>query len=152
MADYPTRIGHAHIKVRDLDRAVAFYTRFFNLRVTEQLEGYYAFLSGGEFHHELALQNVGPAAPAAPSRGVGLYHIAFEVPDQAAFAQAFRALRAAGVPVAAVDHRISWAMYFSDPDGNGLEIYWDTRHLATGSELWDGQDRPLSAAQILSTT
>lgn len=79
---YQTKIGHAHLKVRNLKRAVDFYTRFFNLQVIEQVEENYVFLSGGNFHHEIALQYVGPHAPQPPRTGTGLYHVAFEVPDQ----------------------------------------------------------------------
>jgi catechol 2,3-dioxygenase len=149
MAQYHTRIGHAHLKVRNLERALAFYTRFFDLDVVEQV-GSYAFLSGGEFHHEIALQALGDHAPLASRGTVGLYHVAFEVPDARAFAQAYQALTEAGVAVGAVDHRISWAMYFNDPDGNGLEIYWDTRHLATGASLWHGANLPLSDETIFA--
>ncbi len=148
MSTYATRIGHAHLKVRDLARALAFYTRFFSLKVVEQLGDHYAFLSGGDLHHELALQNVGSHAPLPPQHGVGLYHIAFEVPDRRALAEAYNALTSAGIAVAAVDHRISWALYFADPDGNGLEIYCDTRSDPDGAPLWDGQNLPLSAAKL----
>lgn len=146
---YPTRIGHAHLKVRDLDRAIAFYTRFFSLKLVERVEDQYAFLSGGEFHHEIALQNVGPNAPQPNPLGTGLYHVAFEVPDRRSFALAYKLLADSGVRVAAVDHLISWALYFDDPDGNGLEIYWDTRNEPGGHRLWKGINVPLSAAKIL---
>ncbi|MBP7692503.1 MAG: VOC family protein [Anaerolineales bacterium] len=147
---YRTKIGHAHLKVRDLERACAFYSQFFDLHLVEQIGSQYAFLSGGDFHHELALQQVGPDAPGPDARGVGLYHVAFEVPDRASFARAYQALRAAGVPVAAVDHWISWAMYFDDPDGNGLEIYVDTRRAPDGRRLWHGENRELADSRILA--
>ncbi len=147
---YQTRIGHAHLKVRDLDRAIAFYTRFLNLKLVERVGDHYAFLSGGEMHHEIALQNVGPHAPLPHPNGVGLYHVAFEVPDRQSLALAYQALTAAGIDVAPVDHLISWAIYFSDPDGNGLEIYWDTRDTAEGSQLWRGRNVMLSAEQLLA--
>lgn len=146
---YQTKIGHAHLKVRNLERAVAFYTRFFNLKVVEQVGDHYVFLSGGDFHHEVALQNVGEFAPQPPAPGVGLYHIAFEVPDRRSFALAYQTLTAAGVTVAAVDHLISWAMYFDDPDGNGLEIYWDTRNEPGGQKLWCGKNAPLPPEKLL---
>jgi catechol 2,3-dioxygenase len=150
MSAYHTTIGHAHLKVRDLARSVAFYTRFFDLQVTEEVPGAFAFLSGGPMHHELALQEAGPdAAPPNPN-GIGLYHVAFEVPDQRSFAQAYNTVTKAGVPAAAVDHGISWAMYFADPDGNGLEIYWDTRREPQGKARWNGRSLPLGAVQILS--
>lgn len=147
---YPTKIGHAHLKVRDLSRAIAFYTRFFDLKVTEQVADQYVFLTGGSFHHEIALQNVGAQAPGPYSYGTGLYHIAFEVPDRQSLALAYQALTQADVTVATVDHLISWAIYFEDPDGNGLEIYWDTRGEPCGQQLWRGRNVPLSEAKILA--
>lgn len=147
---YATKIGHAHLKVRDLDRAIAFYTRFLNLHETERVGDHYAFLTGGAYHHEIALQHVGPDAPHPPAHGTGLYHVAFEVPDRRAFAEAYRTLTEAGVAVASVDHFISWAMYFDDPDGNGLEIYWDTRGEPNGRQVWRGENAPLDRATILA--
>ena len=143
-----TRLGHAHLKVRDLDRAIDFYTRFLGLNVIERINNQYAFLSGGEMHHEVALQNVGPHAPTPPSHGTGLYHIAFEVADREEFAKAYLALTEAGVDLAAVDHLISWAIYFCDPDGNGLEIYWDTRYEPGGQVMWRARNVPLQPARI----
>ena len=147
---YSTKIGHAHLKVRDLQRSVDFYTRFLGLHVTEQVDNAYVFLTGGAFHHEIALQNVGTNAPHPPAHGTGLYHVAFEVPDKRSFAAAYRTLIAAGVSVATVDHYISWAMYFDDPDGNGLEIYWDTRDEPGGHQLWRGENAPLPEETILA--
>jgi catechol 2,3-dioxygenase len=151
MAAYRTKIGHAHLKVRDLRRSVEFYTKFLGLAVTEEVPGAFAFLTGGPMHHELALQEVGPDAPLPFPGSVGLYHVAFEVPDRRSFAQAYNAVTRGGVTVAAVDHGISWAMYFSDPDGNGLEIYWDTRQEADGADRWNGRSLPLGAVRILSS-
>ena len=147
---YQTKIGHAHLKVRDLQRAVEFYTRFLNLKVTEVVGDHYAFLTGGEFHHEIALQNVGSSAPQPPPRGTGLYHVAFEVPDRRSLAEAYKALIDAGVRVTPVGHRISWAVYFDDPDGNGLEIYWDTRNEPDGRNLWRGENVPLTHQELLA--
>ncbi len=140
---YTTQLGHVHLKVRDLQRSVAFYTRFLNLREVERIGDHYAFLSAGAPHHELALQSVGPLAPAANQFGVGLYHIAFEVPSKIELARAYAALSAANIGVTLVDQRISWAIYFSDPDGNGLEIFCDTRTSAAAD--WQGHSRILPA-------
>lgn len=141
-------IGHAHLKVRDLDGAVRFYERFLGMTVREEIPGHFVFLSGGELHHEIALQRV-PAAARNPGRfDVGLFHVAFEVDSRADFVRAYDRLVDAGIPVALVDHRISWAMYFSDPDGNGLEIYWDTRDQPGGVAIWEGRDRPLDPARM----
>lgn len=150
MPAYTTKIGHAHLKVRDLERAIAFYTRFLGLQETERVGSHYVFLTAGPYHHEIALQQVGPEAPQPPEHGTGLYHVAFEVPDRRAFAAAYRALTGAGIAVASVDHFISWAMYFDDPDGNGLEIYCDTRTDPGGRPLWHGENAPLDEAAILA--
>lgn len=147
--DYKTKIGHAHLKVRDLDRSIEFYARFLGLHLTERVGNSFAFLTGGGLHHEVALQNVGPTAPTPAPHGTGLYHVAFEVADKESFAQAYRMVTEAGIEVYAVDHLISWALYFSDPDGNGLEIYWDTRREPGGQELWHGLNLPLEPERIL---
>lgn len=150
MTAYTTKIGHAHLKVRDLQRSIEFYQRFLSLNLVEQVGNQYAFLSTGECHHDIALQQVGSQAPSTPRYSVGLYHIAFEVPDQVSFAKAYLALTEAGVAVAAVDHLISWALYFDDPDGNGLEIYLDMRETKDGQPLWHGRNVELSSDKILS--
>ena len=147
---YSTRIGHAHLKVRDLDRAVSFYTRAIRLHETERVDQHYAFLTGGDLHHEIALQAVGPDAPSPTAGATGLYHVAFEVPNRRQFAEAWQALTQDGISVATVDHYISWAMYFDDPDGNGLEIYCDTRRDPDGRTLWQGINRPLTPERLLS--
>ncbi|NJK78739.1 MAG: biphenyl-2,3-diol 1,2-dioxygenase [Chloroflexaceae bacterium] len=144
------KIGHAHLKVRDLDRAIAFYTRFLKLHVVERVGDYYAFLTGGSMHHDIALQNVGPDAPQPYPQGTGLYHVAFEVPDRAALAAAYRELTEARIDVGPVDHLISWAIYFNDPDGNGLELYWDTRTEPGGEHLWHGRNLPLPPEKLLA--
>lgn len=90
---YKTIVSHVHLKVRDLDRALIFYTRFLNLNVVERVGNDYAFLTGSQVHHEIALQNVGPRAPQPHPFGTGLYHVAFEVPDQRSLALAYQALR-----------------------------------------------------------
>lgn len=151
------KLGHTHIKVRNLDRSVQFYCTFLDLIVTERIGSNFVFLTSGEpaknnyaLHHEIALQRV-PTSASTPERfSTGLFHIAFEVPTRKTFAAALLRLRNAQIPVSLVDHRISWAMYFADPDDNGLEIYWDTRFEVDGTMLWNGQDRPLTEEQIFS--
>ena len=147
---YQTRIGHAHLKVRDLDRAVAFYKEFLGLKSTEGVGNHYAFLASPHngMHHEVALQAVGPRAPGQHPLGTGLYHVAFEVPDRRSLAEAYFKLADAGISVAAVDHLISWAIYFSDPDGNGLEVYWDARETPGGERLWQGRNLPIPQEEL----
>ena len=147
---YKTKIGHAHLKVRDLQHSIDFYSRFLGLNLTEVVGNHYAFLTAGTYHHEIALQNVASDAPLPPANGTGLYHVAFEVPDKRSFALAYRAPYEAEIPVVAVDHYISWAMYFDDPDSNGLEIYCDTRTLPGGRQLWYGDNAPLEDETILA--
>lgn len=133
-------IGHVHLKVTDLDRAVAFYSEFAGLEMTERVGDRFAFLSAGEKHHDLALQQVDSGACVPREDGVGLYHVAFELHDRATLHAAYQALSAAGHPVSPVDHGISEAIYFRDPDGNGVELYVDTRHRRN---RWEGVSHPL---------
>lgn len=137
-------LGHVHLKVRDIGRAVAFYTRYLGLVVTERIGDHYVFLSASARHHDLALQNIGPDARPPERYTTGLYHVAFEVPDKRALVDAYLNLIQDGCEVRAVDHGISWALYFTDPDGNGLEIYYDTRGEVGGTEMWQGRTRPLA--------
>ncbi len=141
------RLGHALIRVSDLERSVEFYTRHLDLRVRERVGHSYVLLAGGEGHHELALAEAEGSA-RGPTADPGLDHLAFESPDAAAFAAAHRRLEAAGVPVRTVDHGISWAIYLTDPDGIGLEIFLDRRAAPGGRSRWSGTTRPLSADEI----
>ena len=143
------KLGHVHLKVKELERSVAFYTDMFDLEVTERLGDRFAFLTGNEMHHTLALQALGEGALNAPPKTVGLFHVAFEVPTKETFAESYRELKRQGVEVFTIDHLISWAMYFDDPDGNGLEIYVDTRSEDDGAKSWQGNNRPLREEQIL---
>lgn len=142
------KIGHVHLKIRDLEKSVAFYRRYFDMKITEQIADTFVFLSAGAMHHELALQEVGSNAVTPNRHDVGLYHVAFEVPDKKTLVETYQKLQKDGVNVYPVDHRISWALYFSDPDGNGIEVYWDTRDTGHGVAIWDGIDRPLTESQL----
>ncbi len=144
----PTIIDHVHIKVTDLTRAERFYTELLGSQVTERVGNRYVFLTAGQRHHDIALQNVGPDALVPPPRSVGLYHFAIELEDLPALADALRILEAAGVPVQVADHGISVAIYFADPDGNGIELYVDTR---SRRSLWQGIDEPVDYAALFAT-
>ncbi|WP_276248327.1 VOC family protein [Haladaptatus sp. YSMS36] len=133
--NHPTLVGHVHLKVRDLSRAHNFYTEVLALGETERHQNY-VFLSWGERHHDVALQEVGPHA-AGPGEGVGMFHAAFEVDSVEAMQDIYRRLVVREVDVTALDHGISKALYFDDPDGNGLEVYLDTRD-ANDQRTWDG--------------
>lgn len=137
------RIGHVHLKIRNMQKSLDFYQKYLGMKVTENLGDAMVFMTSGETHHELALQEVGSTAATPKRHDVGLYHVAFEVPDKKTFIETYQKLKAGGFAAYPVDHRISWALYFNDPDGNGLEVYWDTRGTQHGADVWEGRDRPL---------
>lgn len=143
------KLGHVHIKVRNLKHSISFYRVLFDLEVTEQVENRFAFLTGSQMHHTLALQALGEDTRDADPESVGLFHIAFEVQDKQGFAQKYQQLKEMDIRPYLIDHRISWAMYFNDPDGNGLEIYVDTRKDENSGGRWLGRDRLLSEQQIV---
>ena len=119
-------IGHVHLKVADLDRAVAFYNGVLGFDVTQRMPGA-AFLSAGGYHHHIGLNTWESSGGTAPSPGTtGLYHLAIRYPTRAALGDALRRLDEAGVTLdGASDHGVSEALYLRDPDGNGIELYWD---------------------------
>ena len=120
------RIGHVHLKVTDLDRAIAFYRDVLGFDVMELADGA-AFLSAGGYHHHIGL-NVwkSKSGPKADERAAGLYHLAILYPNRVELARAYSRVLAHGVPVRLLeDHGVSEAIYFADPDGNGIEIYRD---------------------------
>jgi catechol 2,3-dioxygenase len=126
-ADPGTRIGHVHLKVADLERAIAFYRDVMGFDLVQRYGSQAAFLSAGGYHHHIGLNTWESRGGHPPGRGAtGLYHVAFLYPDRPALARALRQVVAAGVPVdGAADHGVSEAIYFRDPDGNGIEIYRD---------------------------
>jgi catechol 2,3-dioxygenase len=120
-------IGHVHLKVADLQRALDFYCGVLGFHVTQLYGTQAAFISAGGYHHHIGLntwQSLGGSPP--PARSTGLFHLAILYPTRAALADALRRLRAAGVPLTgASDHGVSEALYLNDPDHNGVELYWD---------------------------
>lgn len=135
------KLGHVHIKVRDIERAEAFYTKLLRFKVTERFEDQYVFLTFGKAHHDLALKSVGADAPIPPLDSTGLYHVAYEVASEAELKSLSEKLKQAKIETHPVDHGISKAIYFSDPDGNGIEVYVDTRHRL---KKWGGIDQLLN--------
>jgi len=139
-------IGHVHLKVSDLDASEAFYRDALGLEVTERVGGSFVFMSFGAAHHDVALQGH-PDAPRADSEALGLYHFAVEVEDEEELARAVDRIRVAEIEFAAVDHGISKSVYFSDPDGHGVEVYCDTRELRHRPE-WEGIAAPLDVDEL----
>ena len=127
MIDPGVSVGHVHLKVSDLERAIAFYRDVLGFELQQQLGDQAAFLSAGGYHHHVGLNTWESRGGTAPPAGTtGLYHAAFLYPTREALASAVRAVIDAGVPLTgASDHGVSEAIYLNDPDGNGVELYWD---------------------------
>ena len=122
-----TRIGHVHLQVTDLDKALAFYVGILGFTVMQRLGNQAAFISAGGYHHHIGLNTWNSlGGPPARKQGAGLYHTAILYPTRADLAQALRQLAAANYPITgSADHGVSEALYLDDPDGNGVELYWD---------------------------
>ena len=122
-----TRVGHIHLKVSDLDRAIHFYSDVLGFEVTQRYGDQAAFLSAGGYHHHIGLNTWhSKGAGAAPVRAAGLYHVAFVFPDRASLGAALQRVLDHGTRLdGAADHGVSEAVYFNDPDGNGIELYRD---------------------------
>lgn len=130
-ADQPidpgTRIGHVHLKVADLERALGFYCGVLGFVVTQRYGASAAFISAGGYHHHIGLNTWESRGGAPPPPGAtGLYHVAILYPTRAALADALERLQAAGITLdGAADHGVSEALYLRDPDDNGVELCWD---------------------------
>lgn len=120
-------IGHIHLKVSDLDRALGFYRDILGFEVTQRFGGQAAFLSAGGYHHHIGLNTWESAGGSPPAPGAtGLYHLAILYPTRAELADGLRRVLEAKIPLdGASDHGVSEAIYLRDPDGNGVELYWD---------------------------
>lgn len=150
-----TRIGHVHLKVSDLERSLAFYRELLGFELTTMYGDQAAFISAGGYHHHIGLNTWhSKGAAPAPAFGVGLYHTAIVYPTRKDLAFILNRLRKYNYPLAgASDHGVSEALYLNDPDGNGIELYWDRP-----KELWpkhaDGSihmfTKPLSLDDLLA--
>ena len=122
-----TRIGHVHLKVADLDRALGFYCGVLGFELMQRMSSGAAFISAGGYHHHIGLNTWESKGGSPPPPGTtGLYHAAIRYPTRAALADALRRLNAAGIRLdGASDHGVSEALYLRDPDGNGIELCRD---------------------------
>jgi catechol 2,3-dioxygenase len=124
--DPRTHIGHVHLKVSDLERAIAFYRDVLGFELKQQLGDQAAFLAAGGYHHHIGLNTWESRGGPRPPRGTtGLFHFAIRLPDRPALARTLKRVVQAGIAIGASDHGVSEAIYFEDPDGNGIEIYCD---------------------------
>lgn len=131
--DPRVRIGHVHLKVADIERALGFYCGVLGFELMQRYGRSAAFIAAGSYHHHIGLNTWESAGGEPPPSGTtGLYHLAILYPTRAALADAVRRLAAADIALdGASDHGVSEALYLRDPDGNGVELYWDRP-----PELW----------------
>ena len=122
-----TRIGHVHLRVADLERALGFYCGVLGFELTQRDGDQVAFISAGGYHHHIGLNTWESKGGSPPAPGTtGLFHTAILYPTRAALADALHRVRSAGIPLdGASDHGVSEALYLRDPDQNGVELYWD---------------------------
>ena len=122
-----TRIGHVHLKVADLERSLRFYVGLLGFEETMRYGDQAAFISAGGYHHHIGLNTwYSKKAPRASRHGVGLFHTAIVYPERSDLARIYKRLKEAEYPLTgASDHGVSEALYLDDPDGNGVELYWD---------------------------
>ena len=122
-----TQIGHVHLKVSNLDKALAFYRDLLGFEETQRYGDSAVFISAGGYHHHIGLNTwYSKNAPPAPAHSVGLFHTAILYPERKDLADILKRLIAAKYPLTgASDHGVSQALYLNDPDGNGVELYWD---------------------------
>src|SRR5690349_10295065 len=123
-----TRIGHVHLKVADLERALSFYVGLLGFEIMQFYGNHAAFISAGGYHHHIGLNTwYSKNGPPAPVHSAGLFHTAILYPTRKDLAQILKRLIEAKYPLTgASDHGVSHALYLDDPDGNGVELYWDT--------------------------
>jgi catechol 2,3-dioxygenase len=122
-----TRIGHVHLKVSDLDKSLKFYHGLLGFEIKQRFGDQAAFIAAGPYHHHIGLNTWNSkGAPKAPKKGVGLFHTAILYPTRKDLAAIVKRLFDHNYPLTgAADHGVSEAIYLDDPDGNGVELYWD---------------------------
>ena len=122
-----TKIGHVHLKVSDLEKALDFYHGLLGFEIMQRYGEQAVFISAGGYHHHIGLNTwYSKSAPPAPQRACGLFHTAILYPTRKDLAVILKRLQDAGYPLTgAADHGVSEALYLDDPDGNGVELYWD---------------------------
>ncbi|MDQ2674476.1 MAG: VOC family protein [Chloroflexota bacterium] len=131
----PQRIGHVVLKVRDLDRSLAFYRDLLGFQVVSEMSNVMIFLTAtGENHHDLALLRVGDSAPSPMPASVGLYHVAVQLADWDAVRAAHAVLSERGLLKGTADHGVTRSLYTVDPDGNEIELYCDAPR-----DQWEGR-------------
>jgi catechol 2,3-dioxygenase len=147
-----TRIGHVHLKVSDIERALGFYQGLLGFEITARYGDQAVFISAGGYHHHIGLNTwYSKGAPNASAHGVGLFHTAILYPTRRDLAVIFNRLRLANYPLTgASDHGVSEAIYLNDPDGNGVELYWD-RPVDSWSYLEDGSIEMFTKALNLNS-
>ncbi len=150
-----TRIGHVHLKVADLNRSLYFYCEILGFEITLRYGEQAAFISAGGYHHHLGLNTWHSKGEApAPKESVGLFHTAIVYPTRNDLAQILKRLQEYEYPLTgAADHGVSEALYLDDPDGNGVELYWD-RPKEDWPHKEDGHldmyTRPLNLTKLLN--
>lgn len=152
--DPGTRIGHVHLKVANLDRALHYYCDVLGFVVTQRFDRQTALVSAGGYHHLIGLNTRDSEGGSPPAKGTtGLYHVAILYPSRAALADALLRLRRAEMPIdKVVDHGVSEAVYVRDPDGNPLELCWDRPEQAwprTADGALSAYSRPLEPEDLL---
>ncbi|MEM8488349.1 MAG: VOC family protein [Bacteroidota bacterium] len=154
--DPGVKVGHIHLKVADLERAIAFYNGVLGFDITARYGKDAAFLSAGGYHHHIGLNTWQSKNGKPPAAGTtGLFHVAFVYPTRVLLAEALKRVLDAGITLdGAADHGVSQALYLRDPDENGVELYWDRPkdawpRLANGDlEMYT---RPLDIDALLNT-
>lgn len=134
------KLSHVHLQVNKIEVMATFYQKVFDMKVIEDL-GAFLFLSNDTAHHRLALQE---SATSFNPSAQKLYHVAFEVEGESEFHAFAKRLDSLGIEFHPVDHGISWALYFADPEGNGLELFLDRRAAVGGTKSWGGASRRLA--------